>query len=60
MDLRDPVNTSLKWAQEANQFVCQTVLPEGKEGVTGKELGGEYYEAAVPVIQLQVARAGYR
>jgi hypothetical protein len=60
MDLRDPVSTGLKWAQEANAFVCQTVLPEGKDGVVGKELGGDYYEAAVPVIQLQIARAGYR
>jgi len=60
MDLRDPVSTSLAWAQEANQFVCSTVLPQGKEGVEGKELSGEYYEAAVPVIQIQVARAGYR
>jgi hypothetical protein len=60
MDLRDPVSTSLVWAEEANQFVCNTVLPEGKEGVLGKELSGTYYEAAVPVIQIQVARAGYR
>lgn len=26
----------------------------------GKELGGEYYERAAPVIERQVARAGYR
>lgn len=26
----------------------------------GKELGGEYYEKAAPVIERQVARAGYR
>jgi hypothetical protein len=60
MDLRDPVASSLAWAQEANQFVCDTLLPEGKEGVVGKELSGDYYEKAVPVIQIQVARAGYR
>ncbi|TVY46927.1 Nuclease S1 [Lachnellula occidentalis] len=59
-DLRDPVSTSIKWAEEANQFVCQTVLPEGKDAIVGKELGGAYYEAAVPVIELQIARAGYR
>ncbi|TVY23671.1 Nuclease S1 [Lachnellula hyalina] len=60
VDLRDPVSTSIKWAEEANQFVCQAVLPEGKDAIVGKELGGAYYEAAVPVIELQVARAGYR
>ncbi|TVY81361.1 Nuclease S1 [Lachnellula suecica] len=60
MDLKDPVSTSLAWAEEANHFVCSTVLPLGKEGIEGKELSGDYYEAAVPVIQLQIARAGYR
>ncbi|TVY92305.1 Nuclease S1 [Lachnellula willkommii] len=49
IDLSDPVGTSIRWAEEANQFVCQTVLPEGKDAVVGKELGGAYYEAAVPV-----------
>lgn len=60
IDLNDPVATSLVWAQESNAFICTTVLAEGKEGITGKELSGDYYQAAVPVVQLQVAKAGYR
>lgn len=36
------------------------VFPEGPKAIVGKELGGEYYENAAPVIQRQVARAGYR
>ncbi|PQE13682.1 nuclease s1 protein [Rutstroemia sp. NJR-2017a BVV2] len=60
MDIRDPITTSLAWANEANAFICTTVMPEGAEGVLGKELSGEYYENGVPVVQLQVARAGYR
>lgn len=36
------------------------VLPEGPAAIVGQELGGEYYEKAAPVIELQVARAGYR
>lgn len=60
MDLSDPISTALVWAQEANAFVCTTVLPEGLDGVHGKELSGDYYEAAVPVVQMQIARAGYR
>lgn len=36
------------------------VFPEGPEAIVGKELGGEYYEKAAPVIERQVARAGYR
>ncbi|PMD62936.1 S1/P1 nuclease [Hyaloscypha bicolor E] len=60
IDITDPVTTSLGWASQTNQFVCTTVLPNGKEGVENQELSGSYYEAAVPVIQLQIARAGYR
>lgn len=36
------------------------VLPEGPDAIVGKELGGSYYENAAPVIEKQVARAGYR
>ncbi|TAQ91655.1 hypothetical protein B7494_g49 [Chlorociboria aeruginascens] len=60
MALADPITTSLSWAAEANAYVCSTVLPDGVTAVQGKELNGTYYESAVPVIQLQIARAGYR
>jgi hypothetical protein len=60
VDITDPVTTSLIWASETNAFVCTTVLPGGKDAVQNQELNGTYYEAAVPVIQLQIARAGYR
>jgi hypothetical protein len=36
------------------------VLPDGPEAIVGQELGGEYYEAAAPVIEMAVAKAGYR
>lgn len=36
------------------------VLPEGPDVIVGQELGGEYFEKAGPVIERQVARAGYR
>ncbi|RDW80494.1 putative nuclease S1 [Coleophoma crateriformis] len=60
MDLNDPISSALTWASEANAFVCTTVMPQGVNAVRGQELSGAYYTAAVPVIQLQVARAGYR
>ncbi|RYO77202.1 hypothetical protein DL766_009873 [Monosporascus sp. MC13-8B] len=60
VDLDDPVATSMKWAIESNAFVCTHVLPEGPEAIVGQELAGEYYEKAAPVIEVQVARAGYR
>ncbi|RYP32777.1 hypothetical protein DL767_005025 [Monosporascus sp. MG133] len=60
IDLNDPIATSMKWASESNAFVCTNVLPEGPVAIVGQELAGEYYEKAVPVIEVQVARAGYR
>ena len=36
------------------------MLPEGPSAIVGQELGGEYFEKAGPVIERQVARAGYR
>ena len=36
------------------------VLPEGPEAIVGEELGGDYFKKAGPVIEQQVARAGYR
>ncbi|KAK5660675.1 hypothetical protein OQA88_12039 [Cercophora sp. LCS_1] len=60
LDLQDPIATALSWAREGNAFVCTAVLPEGPEAIKGQELAGAYYEKAAPVIELQVARAGYR
>lgn len=36
------------------------VLPDGPAEIVGQELGGDYYEKAAPVVELQVARAGVR
>lgn len=60
MDISDPLTTALGWARDSNAFVCTTVIPDGAEVLQGKELSGDYYDGSVPVIQLQVARAGYR
>ncbi|KAF2490279.1 nuclease PA3 [Lophium mytilinum] len=60
ISLDDPVTTSMSWATEANAYVCSTVLKGGVSAVSGKELDGSYYTAAIPVVELQIARAGYR
>ena len=36
------------------------VLPEGPKAIVGQELGSSYYDDAAPVVEIQVARAGYR
>ncbi|KAL2276668.1 hypothetical protein FJTKL_00485 [Diaporthe vaccinii] len=60
VDFAEPIKTALGWAREGNAYVCSHVLPEGPAAIVGQELGGEYYEKAAPVIELQVARAGFR
>jgi hypothetical protein len=60
LDAKDAINSSLVWARGANQYVCTTVLPNGPDAVFGKELSGAYYESAIPVVKMQIAKAGYR
>ncbi|KAI0018091.1 putative nuclease S1 precursor [Xylariomycetidae sp. FL0641] len=60
MTLENPIATSMAWANESNAYVCSHVLPEGPEAIVGQELAGPYYDRAAPVIELQVAKAGYR
>ena len=60
IELSDPLTTSLAWAEEANLFVCSTVMPNGVAALENQELSGDYYKSCIPVIQLQIARAGYR
>ncbi|KAH9884903.1 putative nuclease S1 precursor [Xylariomycetidae sp. FL2044] len=60
LNLDTAMNTSMVWASESNAYVCSHVLPEGPDAIVGQELSGAYYEKAAPVIELQVAKAGYR
>ena len=48
---------ALQWAQDANTLNCQYVL---KTSESGKELDGTYYTGAVPYIELQISKGGYR
>ncbi|KAK1833115.1 nuclease s1 [Podospora conica] len=61
VDVGDAEGTALGWARESNQLVCSHVLPEGPEAIVGQELGRtEYYDKAAPVVELAIAKAGYR
>ncbi|KAI1494584.1 nuclease S1 [Biscogniauxia mediterranea] len=60
MDLDDVIATAMSWAGESNAYICSHVLPEGPSAIVSQELAGDYYEKAAPVIELQVAKAGYR
>ncbi|KAF2181713.1 hypothetical protein K469DRAFT_729262 [Zopfia rhizophila CBS 207.26] len=60
MDVNDGIASAMYWAIDSNAFVCSTVVPKGADAVRDQELSGEYYETAIPVIQMQIAKAGYR
>ncbi|KAL5114539.1 hypothetical protein ACEQ8H_007572 [Pleosporales sp. CAS-2024a] len=60
LDASNPINSSMVWAKDTNSYVCTTVLPNGVSAVENQELSGAYYNTAIPVISLQIAKAGYR
>ncbi|KAF2680131.1 hypothetical protein K458DRAFT_407457 [Lentithecium fluviatile CBS 122367] len=60
MSANDSIASAMHWATDSNAYVCSTVVPEGQEGVENKELSGEYYDDAIPVVQMQIAKAGVR
>ena len=55
--LGDATECGLEWASEANAYVCSYVLAKD---VHGQDLGGEYYEGAVPIVDEMVGKAGRR
>jgi hypothetical protein len=51
---------ALKWAQESNKYVCSNVLSRGLDYVENTDLGEEYTSESEPVVDLQMAKQGYR
>jgi len=60
VDIKDAKGSSMDWANEANNYVCTTVMPDGIDAVEGEELYPAYYKKNVPIIELMIAKAGYR
>lgn len=48
----------LTWAIDTNAINCPFVWSVDKK--PGVDLGGDYYQAAVPIIDKQIAKGGYR
>ncbi|KAF2758085.1 S1/P1 nuclease-like protein [Pseudovirgaria hyperparasitica] len=59
-DINDPEATGMKWAGEANGYVCTDVIPDGVAAVQGVDLSGDYYDDHIHAPRIQIARAGYR
>ncbi|RDL30671.1 Phospholipase C nuclease [Venustampulla echinocandica] len=60
MDISDAVTSSMIWATDSNSYVCSSVMPNGSTETENVDLSGDYYAEALPIIQLQIAKAGYR
>ncbi|KAI9788252.1 MAG: hypothetical protein M1816_007018 [Peltula sp. TS41687] len=60
LDISAPSKTAMFWAKDANSLVCTTVLKDGVEAALDEDLGGAYFETASPIVQQQLAKAGYR
>lgn len=56
-DITKASDCALEWAQDANTLNCQYVLQNDESGM---ELDGTYYTGAVPYIELQISKGGYR
>ena len=57
---KDAVKSSMIWAEDANSYVCSTVIPNGPDAVFAQELSGAYWDTAIPVVTKQLAKAGVR
>jgi hypothetical protein len=55
-NIRKAQDCALKWANESNSFICSYVL--GK--LTDEDLGGQYFDGAVPIVDELVGKAGLR
>ena len=73
IDIGKAEKCALKWAGEANAFICSYVLKDGKnlgpdrgdddcqwEWHGPADVSKEYYVGAVPIVTDQVAKAGWR
>lgn len=57
VDVFEAETCALQWARDANAFNCRYVL---KANETGVELDGAYYVGAEPIVEMQLAKGGYR
>ena len=61
MDIDDPKDSAMIWASDSNSYVCTSVFSESQSQIEkDMDLAGDYYDQALPVIQVQFAKAGYR
>jgi hypothetical protein len=60
VDLSDPEKCAMQWAIETNTYVCSYVMTNGIGWLENNDLGGDYYDGAVPIVTDRVSKAGLR
>jgi hypothetical protein len=60
LSVKSAQSSALAWATESNAQVCSTVLAKGLSYVENNDLSGSYTTTAKPVVNLQIAKQGYR
>lgn len=60
LDVTNAKTSAMKWATDANAFVCSTVAPNGWDDLENAELYPDYYNGVVDTVELQIAKGGYR
>lgn len=59
-DIKRPLKCPMIWATETNRLNCDFVLKNGVEWLANEDLGGQYYDEAVPIVEAQILKAGIR
>ncbi|KAK6495237.1 hypothetical protein TWF481_003263 [Arthrobotrys musiformis] len=60
LNTTDAEECALVWASGANRYICDYVLNYNGGKLDGEELGGEYADGAVPIIEKSIAQGGVR
>ena len=55
-DIQNAQGCALRWANEANSHVCSYVISQ----LTDDDLGGQYFDGAVPIVDELIGKAGLR
>jgi len=58
--VHDAVECALRWAGEANAYVCSYVMAGGLGELESKDLGEGYFDGAVPIVEEMIVKGGRR
>ena len=56
----DIQGSAVRWASDANSFVCSMVMPDGEAALEKGDLYPDYFNSVAPTVELQIVKGGYR